>query len=570
MLELETDAEEQPDRRLRDLVALLMILVTLLGAVVAFLDTKARNREALADRRAQVEIVTTMSRLVGADRDIYRQALAGTLDSQAVTLSQVLDGIAGQGQAPAFARSLAAADRAASQAIEAAGSSATDGSYGVGTSFDFPGFYRDVYGPVDAAAEYQKAWALERDGWGSKTGGYLRVGTVLAVAVFLLGITLTVPARARRSFLWLGMAVALAAAGWTGAIAASRVREPVDGAIASYVSARVRLDVLEGRLQFGGRTPDQNADRASYALAIRSLTDAIDERPDYVEAVLARGLAEFELDLYYSDARGPVGSEAAQRDFTRATELTPTNPIGWTDLGAADFWLGDYSAALAANRRALSLRPDEPISNLNQALYLIVTGRDGAYHLQMERVRDAMAAIPAYLRNASLALYQAVFDQGISHRPQIAPAIATMREDVLRTVHQIDVSMTLTGSPTPRPVAATMADLTFSITPDLSEIDAEFDYRGMKTGEHFESEVFVNGARAAGLSQASLWNSDGSLTVPDGRAKLPVRAAFVAGQVVRVELYVEGNLLDAGEFTVPASSSTIRAALSPPGSRSGL
>src|SRR5687768_6858938 len=114
-----TEAATSEDHHQR-LVAVLIIVVTLLGAVVAFLQTQAGNREATADRNAQQASVATMSALVETTR-------RNAIESQTYDVSNDLDweGFAfetvegRQDEAVVFAGALGRANRTAAQKLAA-------------------------------------------------------------------------------------------------------------------------------------------------------------------------------------------------------------------------------------------------------------------------------------------------------------------------------------------------------------------------------------------------------------------------------------------------------------------
>jgi hypothetical protein len=279
------------------------------------------------------------------------------------------------------------------------------------------------------------------------------------------------------------------------------------------------------------------------------MTRAIEARPDFLEAYLARGSAYFNYDLAVRPG-GPQGSPQARDDWRTVVRLDPEDFAGWLDLGAAQFWLQDYPAALRSTRRALEIKDDEPISNLNYALFFMADGDAAGYERQMQRVREVMESIPSWLRNAVMVRYQVVIDRGLESRPAIADGIRTLREDLLRMVHEIEVSNQVNGTPDPPPVDAMVETPAFALSPDGKTLEVTFDYSGMESGQPWLYRTYVDGFRNDSYSIAP---QPFDFDVPDGGILLtftdPNR--FRTAQVIRVEIFVEGNLLTAGEFTVP-------------------
>jgi hypothetical protein len=534
------EAEETTDATQR-LVAILIMLVTLTGAGVAFLQTQAGDREAVANRTAEDYSVQTLSALVNAGRATGRRENATNLVGDLQAQSIYLGATAGQaGPAAGYAAALSKAYGDVSTTV----AGAAKGVLGYGlASTDFERFYVDQYRPAYEAIEFQKAYARQRDGWGGKGGQYVAVITVLAVALFLLGLTLTVPPVARLPFLAMGAAVAIAAAGWGASIWLRSVEPPPAQAIQAYAAGQAKLDVV----QF-----DPSADKADHDEIVADMTKALQARADFREALLARGIAYFNYDLAVRPD-GPHGSRQARDDWAAAVRLDPNDFVGWGDLGAAQFWLGEYQASFDSTRRSVQLKGDEPVSNLNLALGYASNHDEAGYQRQMARVRQIMSGIPSWLREAVVNRYSLVIDKALRYRPALTAVITRLREDLLRMVHEIEVSNQVNGTPNPPPVAAKVQAPTFVLSPDRTTLTVSFTYTGMKADEPWLYRTYVNGVRDDNFSIASQPFDATRFDVPDGGIDLTFtdQRGAQTGQVIRVEVFVEGNLLASSEYTVP-------------------
>ncbi|MDQ3991021.1 MAG: tetratricopeptide repeat protein, partial [Actinomycetota bacterium] len=274
----------------------------------------------------------------------------------------------------------------------------------------------------------------------------------------------------------------------------------------------------------------------------------IGARSTYQEAYVGRGGAHFELD--FLNQGGPRGSAEARDDFRRATELDAQDFLAWGNLGAAEFWLGNYEAAAEATRRAVELRPQDPTFNLNAALFLKVDGDEEGYRRQMARAREVFASLPEWLRTFRFANYREVFEVSLEHRPEVAEPLAQLEEDVLRMEHEMDVSLALHGSPTPPSVEATVAPLVFDLSADRTEVTVEFDYTAMESDHRWQYRTYVDGVLDEDFTkEPETWEFD----VPDGGLVLTFTKpdGFESGTEIRTEVFVEGNLLSAGEYVVP-------------------
>jgi hypothetical protein len=321
------------------------------------------------------------------------------------------------------------------------------------------------------------------------------------------------------------------------------VERPPTSAIHAYAAGQAKLDVVSF---------DPTADKADHDEIVADMTKAIEGRPDFREAYLARGSAYFNYDLAVRPG-GPQGSTEAKADWEKAVELDPADFTGWVDLGAAEFWLGQYQAAVDATRRAIEIRSDEPVSNLNYALVFGVTRDDAGYRKQMERVREILGGIPSWLRNAVVTRYSIVIDKALRYRPALSPIITRLREDLLRIVHEIEVSDAVNGTPTPPEVGAKAETPTFTLDATRTTLQVSFTYTGIKADEPWLYRVYMNGFRNDNFSIPSQPFDATRFDVPDGGIVLTFtdQNGFVAGQLIRVEVFVEGNLLASGEYTVP-------------------
>ncbi len=534
--------EEEHHEPIQAVVAVLIMVVTLLAAVAAYLQTQAGTREARANRAAQEAAVENMSSLVESSRNFSeRYSTAGP----AIDLGSL--GFYLGAESGPYAAALASAYAHASQvaqtnANELFGAHYVTKDVNGGSLFDFGQFFEDQQKDGLRAAQVQKAESRERGDWASKRGRYITVITIFAVALFLLGLTLTVPRGARRPFLWMGSVVAAAATIWGIVVFASAVPKTPPAAINGYVDGTAKL------IRAPQDKPGQQAN--DYEAAKVDLTRALGLEPDYEDALISRGNAEFRLD--FLNPNGPQGSLAAAADMRRASRLSPRDYVAWGDLGAADFWLGKYPGAISANEQALAIQPDQPTFNLNEAFLLSVLGRDADYGKQVERIRAVFVALPDWLRNSVIDDYATVIRLALGYRPKIVPQVTRFENDVFGLVHQIDVSEQLYGEPTPPHVDATLTPLAFTLSPDATALRIGFRYAKARPADRLLYRTYLNGQRSDSDSFGpKSWRSLG-FTTPAGSVKLTLREQpWQPGTRVRIEVYVNANLLSAGAYTIP-------------------
>jgi tetratricopeptide (TPR) repeat protein len=530
----------EPESAWEGRVAVLIVVVTMLGSVVAFLQIQAGNREAKADRQAQAAAVGSMSSVGEANRLFTRQTVIQDLYGDLNLLRDQLSLEPGGGAAGRYAGALARAYASSAEQIAAYANPLLGGQYVTGGGgFDLVRFFEDGLERGYRDAELEKAYARARDGWGAKGMRYLTAITAFAFAVFLLGMGLTVPDRARQVFVWAGCAFAFVTATASGVVWVLPVEEPQAAAIDAYVEGQATVDVADFFIT------DVAARRRALVLARRDFTRALDARPNYQEAQLARGSSIFFLDL--TDPSGPRGSEAARTDLTRAVRLDPDDFIAWANLGATLFWLGDYRGALSATDQALSRVPNDVIAAMNRALFLLATQRDTEYGAQLARVGTALLGASTWLRTLAMDRYADVIHVGLRHRPELGDELRTLRHDL----REIDASIRTHRATRPRDVGATMAQPVF--VGGRGRLVARVAYRGVPTGSRWLYDTYVDGKRAPALSYGPKgWQfptRDGGFDVTFTNLGSFVRE----GSVLRIEVFLEGKLMTAGEHRVVRS-----------------
>lgn len=210
----------------------------------------------------------------------------------------------------------------------------------------------------------QQADQQTASAWGNKVNLYLGVITLLAVALTLLGLSLTVGVDVRRFLVWpAGLIVAGGLAGFL-VILISPTPQTSEAAIAA---------VVEGDRLFAVRDFD---------LALRAYSRAVDLDPSYTTAYQRRGTAHlvagsperenwFVLSTTSKDAR-----QAGVADLNKALDLGGEDYATLVNQGANYFHLADYARCEELSRRAIALNPTLPLPWLNLGLALVAQGRE--------------------------------------------------------------------------------------------------------------------------------------------------------------------------------------------------
>jgi tetratricopeptide (TPR) repeat protein len=339
------DVDEEAGRFKR-MIAVAVVLVTFMGAVVAYYQAVESNKEDIAARDAQRDAIVGLGDQVDASAELATDlSIASSVDAQrqrqALSASRV-NSFNEEGDDDA---ALAARDRFAAVAEALALVTPIDGADPA--TFDVES--ATLQERPDAARLRQTISADLANDHGDKADAFVAVLTVLAVALFLLGLSLTVHGRSRFVLALPGLVLAVACLGWAAFIARQDV---------TRVSERAIQAAAEGqRLQAAG----------DFEGAIDAYDDAIDDSPDFAAAFARRAGARF---VQGSPQRGQTSftsitsDEAlddALDDLEQALALgADTDVTTVADAGFFTFLSGDFERSVELSERAIALNDRLP------------------------------------------------------------------------------------------------------------------------------------------------------------------------------------------------------------------
>ena len=516
------------EARLAPAVAVLIMVISVAAALFAYLDSQAGNRAAAANRRAEAAGVEVLREAGVGEREIGQELIVYGYGNDYGWIAQGL-------------REAASSDPlipALADAFGATHSYATLFSDLVGSEYQLPdGFFEWARFVEESrragyrAIELQKAHSDVAVAWGAKSAKYVTIITVLAAALFLLGLTVSVVRHSQLTLVVTGVGLALVASLWGTSVALSSVPPVSERAIDAYLDGLIRVLV--------------SSDPDDLTFAERRFGDAIEASPEYRDAYIGRAHARFQLDL--ADPNGPQGSPEAVEDLEVVLALDAGDAIVWNNLGAAWFWLDRYEDSKGAWLRALEFDIDEPILNINLAfVYLILD--DPAYEAQLETLHGIIVGLPSWQRTSVVGGALSLLQLAETYRPEISIAADAFHTTLYEMDREIAVGRRFFGSPLPADVAATIGPPEFTLSEDGTTLRVGFAYTGLEEGQRFIYRTFFDGVEsdAHSLFSAAPW----TLAVPDGTAfvDIPEPDGF-RGHTVRVEFYLEGNLLAYGEFS---------------------
>ena len=216
--------DETPRNRFEYVVAVLMMVATLLGVTVSFLENQASVREDGAARAAEVYAIQTMAGIVqnGYRSDyeaglVYDSISFGEL-SLARQFGQLTAWQQGEGELAAELEHEAGRLEAMRQALLPHSTLLSDPRYapqGDGNLPDFSRWMDDGMAPILELLALQNASVEERDSWRAKATTYVSILTLSAVALFLYGLSLVTKRRVRLVFALVGLVLTIGSALWT-------------------------------------------------------------------------------------------------------------------------------------------------------------------------------------------------------------------------------------------------------------------------------------------------------------------------------------------------------------------
>jgi tetratricopeptide (TPR) repeat protein len=253
-------------------VAIGVVLITFFGSIVAYVQAVESNQEDVAARNAQRDAIFGLGEQVDASAQLATDLRISTaVDAQLQRQVLAATRLAAFEEGAAESRAALAGRRFAEVAAAITPLTPIDN----GDPATFADERAALFENPDAARLRQSVEAGLANDHGDKADSYVAVLTVLAVALFLLGLSLTVQGRSRFVLALPGVVIALACVGWAAYIRSGDVTD---------VSERAIQEVAEGRRLL-------NAGDVEGAIA--AFDEAIDDSPQFAAAFALRSSAHF-------------------------------------------------------------------------------------------------------------------------------------------------------------------------------------------------------------------------------------------------------------------------------------
>jgi tetratricopeptide (TPR) repeat protein len=559
MSEQEAALNEKQDERFKQTIAVLIAVVTLCAAIIAYLQSDAGARDDRANRDNKRYALEAFGQQVRGNAEVnyaYNSAYQSWQELDLLATSA-----ANRGDEAAAQRYTSLRDQAR-QFSPLLDAPYFDESAG---EVDLARYEVDTY--LVAVTGLQEAFlasSVVKDAWDAKANTYIVHLTLLAVALFLFGLSLvTAGGITRWIFTTTGGAITLLALVWAGSVYA----QPV-------VDLRDQGQAIQAYAQGMGL-----AYQKKHKEAIAAFDTALQAAPDYANALAQRAEAQ--------SALGNWDAAAADYEKARAAGDQSGNTAG--ELAWIYYLQGRFDEAIAMNRTALQATPGELWIQYDLALSLLTAGQlDAAkaeyaagMKLAAEQVAAAKAAgaePPSYLwwglddAAAGLDDLVAILDGEESAPPldkiSNGDAIRPVADELISQIKSLAVALEYTGQPPSAPLTAQISPFAFAkpiydaageVT-DYTEIESVpystqavavlFDYTGMADGQEVLFKVYINGEEDPSWRVIFPWEAgaEGSYEKP---LSLDYSDNFVlvAGYYT-VEIYVDGQLAQRGSFVV--------------------
>jgi tetratricopeptide (TPR) repeat protein len=546
------------------MMAFFIALVTVIIALVTYLQSDASNRDDQANRDTKRYSLEAMGRKISGDAKV-------NFDYNRIYESYYELGLLAESSAAVGDEAGAARYEALREKIKALSPMLAEPYLNPETDQPDVSKYESETYLVETTALMERftAASIVKDAWDYKANTYIIHLTLLALALFLFGMATTISGNLTRwIFFGTGMVVSLVAVVWMGILYAKPVTDLRDCKISGGNTA---IDAYASGVGL--------AYQEKYEDAISNFDQALGCEPKYANALRNRGDAKAALGNY---------TEAAG-DYEKARAAGDNSASLAGDLAWMYHLLGRFDDAVKMNQEALKASPDELWIQFDLALAHLANGKvDDArreYQKGMDQaakqVADAKAAgqePPSYLwwglDDAAISLEDMI---GVLENGEGEPKLDNLADpdtvrqtavDMMTRLKSMAISLELTGLPPQGELTAKISPFQFAVpqyddqgnlleyqpadtfTYGIDEMSVLFDYEGMQDGQTIVFKVYVNGEEDPSWRLVDQWSLGAA-----GSAEKPLSVSYSNVSVLSagdylIEMYVEGHLAQSGRFSI--------------------
>jgi len=525
--EIELD-EDAPTFRRR--LALVVVLITLFGAVIAYLHEQNSNFEDNAARDAQ------MASIRGFGHQVQALSEYG-LDYSVFVQREVLQRRA----VVASARRRSTLDAGLAALYQSEGDRFTELRDAIDESTPVQDF--DTASERDAELQRepdverlrQKVFSTKSNDYGDKADAYVALLTVLAVSLFLTGLSLTLVGRGRYLLAIPGVAIAVVCVGWAGLI--------TTGKITSVSQEAVSLTADGQRALVSG---DADA-------AVDRYREAVADSPEFGTAWARLADAEF-LAGAQPSANSQFQSLSDRDATTRAVDagekaisLGEGDASLLSSIGFFHFLLGQYDRAEELSRQALEGNDQFPPLVFNLGVVQVATGQASEARETYERGIELLADNRfQFLRQQIIGAARTDLEIAVDQTPDSEELAQEMKG--LLALAERQVFGTPEDAPTTAPDDASVTDV--SISTDSFRVFASYTADGFDSGTELTNIWYFRPLDRDGQGPfEQLFALDQvTFTGDDPVETFPVESGdCLPGGDYRVEVYAGADLLATGD-----------------------
>ena len=352
--ELQKVSVEHFESRFGRNIALLIALVMLFTAIVTYMEATAASEEARMHRDGQAAALAGMAALSYADQRMFHEGNI-LLRYQAIADQRTAEqGLAQWYQSHGDDKLATTYATSAARLGELSQRVARFGILLGGDSREvlYQAVERDSYLNAYQLLATERVKADAAEAYRQKADTYVSIITIMAVTLFLYGLSLTLHGRIKYLFVGIGSSAAVACLAWVVVVASATTPEIPAPAIEQYASGQVYSD--QGR----------------YKEAIHDLKEALAQAPAYADAYALLGYCQLSKA---QDSSEELAESAT--NLSRSIELGRDRAWNWSYLSRAYYRIGKYEEAVQASERALRLNPESLESRLGHASALLALGK---------------------------------------------------------------------------------------------------------------------------------------------------------------------------------------------------
>jgi len=539
--------ENNPSARFNILVAIVIAALAVVGAFITKFESDASTQSGLADSDEQRYYYQAMGAQISGDADTNYEF--GTVYQLWYEYDLLYKGAIQRGdqETASTYQTLRDALTTNNELLQTPYFNPQSGQ------INLPRYKADRYtNRVVELQEQQRAASDVSSAWGEKSGTYVLQLTLLAVAGFLLGLSLmTKSGVARMVFAGSGIPMVAIITVWAYALSASEVFDlRQTGAIPYYA---------QGVSEIGQQNWDAALENFDQAIELAGT-----EHP-YANAYLQRAVAYNEL--------GNFEAAVSDYEFAIAEDASDSNAKG--GLVWALFQQGRFDEAVRVGREALERTPDQLWLRHRVSMALLASGDTQAaldeYQLLLENAQAKIARSKSLGGDGSATLWQ--LKEASTQLEQLAKLLAgddaspitaaisepgSIRQIALELSERLlstSVALQYDQDPAGDKVEASISPLKFKLskTDDdqyVYKVDVRFNFDGILDGQLLTLKVFRNGVEELAWEFSEPWAQDDS-----GQATITLSPDYadvyaIAPGKYEVKMYLNGQFIQQESFSI--------------------